>query len=164
MRRGQGELRPCWRGGGTIVASTDWMETIRSKLRPRLALLLPAIGLAIMSAACARESDERPGFAITTAAVVSNDNAVLQVASARCRRADECNRLGSGQKYTDRRQCIEAFRDEAANVPVLRACPKGVEKGRLDKCLATLASQHCDADLGPVTSMPDCGAYCAFFE
>jgi hypothetical protein len=123
--------------------------------------VLVSIGLAALGAACARETDERPGVAITTGAVVSNDTAVVQVGSARCRREDECNHLGNGRGYVDRRQCIEAYLDEAANVPVLRACADGVDGARLDKCLSDLASQHCDADLGPVTTMPDCASYCA---
>ncbi len=123
---------------------------------------LLAIGLVALGAACAHETDAQPGrVTITTAAAVTDDGALLEVARARCRRADECNRLGSGQKYADQRQCIQAYADVDANVRVIRSCQNGVDRASLDKCLAVLASQHCDADLGPVTAMPDCRSYCA---
>lgn len=119
------------------------------------------LGLGLTAVACAAEGDASRGYATTSARIVLNDSAVMEVAKARCRRADECNRLGNGQKYVDRTQCIQAFLDEGTNVRVIRSCPNGVDRVPLDKCLATLATQHCDAELGPVIAMPECGSYCA---
>jgi len=120
--------------------------------------VLVAVGLAVIVAAC--HETEPIGTATTTGAAISNDTAVLQVARARCRRANECNHLGSGQRFASETQCIEAYRDEGAGLRVLRTCANGVDQGRLDQCIATLVDQHCDAELGPVTAMPECSSYC----
>jgi uncharacterized protein DUF6184 len=120
-----------------------------------------SVGFAIFVAACAHESEVSPGVATTTAAAVANDSAVVEVAKARCRRLDECNRLGGGQVFADRDQCVTAYMQPDANLKILRACPDGVDRARLDVCLATLADQHCDANMGPVTAMTDCASYCA---
>jgi hypothetical protein len=121
------------------------------------------LGLAVFAVACAHETDPNAAVA-TTAAVVSNRTAVLQVAKARCRRLAECNRLGAGQTFADEPQCLEAYRDKGADLKILRACAGGVDRAPLDKCLAVLADQHCDADLGPVTAMPDCDKYCSHVD
>jgi hypothetical protein len=118
-------------------------------------------GVAVLGLACAQTTETEPAVVFTTAAVVSDDSAVLEVAKARCRRADECNRLGNGRQFADRRQCIQAFLDKDAHVQVVRTCEAGVDKAGLDKCIADLAGQYCDADLGPVTAMPNCASYCA---
>jgi hypothetical protein len=124
--------------------------------------ILAPIGIAIALAACEHEDAQvNSRFATTTAAViVANDAAVLDVAKARCRRADECNRLGSGHKYADRDQCTEAYANQAGDTRIL-TCPNGVDKARLNKCLAELADQVCDAHMGPVAAMPDCESYCS---
>jgi hypothetical protein len=119
--------------------------------------LLVAAGVAVTLGAC----EPSIGQATTTAASPSNDSAVLQVAQARCRRADECHHIGEGLKFADEQQCINAYLDEGAHLHVLRSCDGGIDKGRLDRCLAILAMQHCDENLGPVTEMPYCNAYCA---
>jgi hypothetical protein len=67
----------------------------------------------------------------------------------------------AGQTFADEPQCLEAYRDKGADLKILRACAGGVDRAPLDKCLAVLVDQHCDADLGPVTAMPDCDKYCS---
>jgi hypothetical protein len=125
---------------------------------------LVSAGFSVVVAACAHQANPGPGVATTTRAVTSNNAAVLQVAKARCRRLAECNRLGNGHMFADEPQCLEGYRDKDADLQILRTCSSGVDKGRLDICIAALASQYCDASMGPVTAMPDCGSYCAHEE
>jgi hypothetical protein len=123
-----------------------------------------SMSLAAAAASCAHETPQGVEATTTTSALVTDDSAVLQVAKARCRRADECNDLGAGQTFADRAQCIRAYLDPGADTKIVRSCANGVDKGRLDKCLSSLASQRCDANLGPVLGMPDCDSYCAPLE
>jgi|HubBroStandDraft_1064217.scaffolds.fasta_scaffold355367_1 hypothetical protein len=124
--------------------------------------VLALLGLAVTFAACDHETTEvKSGSVRTTAAVViANDTAVLDVAKARCRRADECNRLGNGHEFADREQCVEAFATQTANANILN-CENGVNKAKLDKCISELANQYCDAHMGPITAMPHCASYCS---
>jgi uncharacterized protein DUF6184 len=120
-----------------------------------------SMSLVAASSSCAHETAQDVEATTRTSALVSDDSAVFQVAKARCSRADECNDLGSGHSFADRGQCIRAYLDPGADAKIVRSCASGVDKGRLDKCLASLANQRCAADLGPVTGMPDCDSYCA---
>lgn len=125
--------------------------------------ILTTVILAGVAGACAHDRDlgEAPGVTHTTAAVLSNQAAVLKVATARCRRLAECNRFGDGHMFANEAQCRTAYMDEAADVEVLRDCRGGVEASRLDICVARLMDQNCDAHMGPVTDMGYCRSYCA---
>jgi hypothetical protein len=133
---------------------------------PIVRSVVVVLGSALAVCACAHEQSVEPGVAepgvvVTTAALVSNDSAVIEVAKARCRRLDECNNLGGGKDYVDRAQCLTAYLQPDSNIEMLRSCPDGVDKARLNVCLATLVDQHCQSDMGPVTAMTDCDSYCA---
>jgi len=133
--------------------------TIRVKNR-----VFAIAGIALAVGACEHETVQpNTGAATTTAAFVANDAAVLSVAKARCRREDECNRLGNGHKYADRDQCTTAYVNRDGDSPIL-TCPSGVNKVQLDKCLGELANQYCDAHMGPVSAMPHCASYCSSSE
>lgn len=121
--------------------------------------ILTAIALCAV-AACVHDIGPQ-GVARTTSAILSNRAAVLQVAKARCRRLAECNRFGDGHMFADEDQCVTAYMDKGADVPVLRDCPYGVDASHLNACVATLVDQYCDARLVPVTAIPECGTYCA---
>jgi hypothetical protein len=120
-----------------------------------------SFGIALGVAACAHETETTPAVTTTTAAAaVPNDAAVLQIAKARCGRASECNILGNGRPYADKDQCMDAYKPGGGALENVASCPNGVDKGRLDKCIAVLRDQHCDANLGPETAMPECRSYC----
>lgn len=123
-----------------------------------------SMGAAILVAACAHETDRLSGVASTTSAALSGRAALAQVATARCRRLAECNRFGNGHMFTDEAQCLEGYRDKDADLQAVRDCPNGVDRARLSGCIAMLADQHCDAQMGPVTAMPGCASYCARVE
>jgi len=115
--------------------------------------------LAGILAACTHEVSQGPGVATTTSASVATDRVSAQVAKSRCRRAAECNRMGAGQMYADKDDCLDRERASAHLVAV--GCTNGIDGKRLDTCIDMLENEHCDADLGQVTNMPECASYCA---
>jgi hypothetical protein len=110
-------------------------------------------GSAAVICACA-PTTPGPGTATTTAAVVTTDDAVTQLARARCEREAECNLQGN-RLYRHRSDCVNDYRREPAAMK-LDACPHGVDKARLDMCVADLQRQRCEDDMGPVSSLPEC--------
>jgi hypothetical protein len=120
-----------------------------------------SFGVALLLGACAHETDSGVGVTTTTAASLTNDDAIGQISKARCNRASECNILGNGRAYADKAQCLDAYRPGGGALPNVAACTNGVDKDRLDKCVAVLVDQRCDTDLGPETAMPECRSYCA---
>jgi hypothetical protein len=122
--------------------------------------VLIAVGVTVCVAACAHETETPPPVTVTAAAVVSNDAAIQKIAKARCERASECNILGNGRAYADKDQCLSAYFPGGGAIANVASCPNGVDKERLDKCVAVLTDQHCDTNLGPETSMPECRSYC----
>jgi hypothetical protein len=133
---------------------------VTSKLMTHSTLLL--LGVAAVIGGCETETTPPPSVAGLTSAevvAVNADTAAQRIAKARCQRAAECNRTGRGQMYVDQQECRDEERTLAA--AVARACPGGVSKGKVDDCVANLENQYCDADMGPVTAMPECRSYCA---
>ena len=109
--------------------------------------------------ACDHEGDSVPGVTATTSAVLPKEAAARSIAKSRCRRAAECNRIGAGQRYGDKDDCLD-MEASAAN-DAAATCTRGVDRARLDKCIDSLENQHCDADLGRVTAIEYCSSYCA---
>jgi hypothetical protein len=123
--------------------------------------ILISLALGLVVVACEHEGSNTPPVMTTSASLLSNEVAIQQVAHDRCTRAAECNILGNGRPYADKEQCMHAYEPGGgARVNVL-ACTEGVDKERLDKCLAVLRNQRCDADMGPETAESECRAYCA---
>ncbi len=120
---------------------------------------LVSLGVTLVVASCAYDASETTGVTSTTGATVTNNSPVARIMRARCRRAAECNRLGPGQMYADRAECMLEVREAA--VEVVASCPAGVDDKLLDRCVDMLENQYCDADMGPVTVMPECRSYCA---
>jgi hypothetical protein len=69
--------------------------------------VLVAAGVAVFSAACAHETDAGPNVAVatTTSAVVTKNDTMLRVSRARCKRAQECDRMGAGFSRTTACAC-----------------------------------------------------------
>ena len=132
--------------------------TTHRRRRTSLAVVLG--GIAVL-AACA-STDPRTGTTTTTGASLTSSSSVLEIAVSRCRRAAECNRIGFGQMYETKGQCMQDESEVA--IQASRQCSHGVDPPRLDDCINSLENQNCDADLGPVTAMPGCDAYCARIE
>jgi hypothetical protein len=127
---------------------------MRTQLKYRSILLSAGVVLALC--ACAHESDRPAPQTTTTAAAVWRDDAVQQIATARCERAAECNNLVNGP-YGNRRECIAAYRQDP-NLGMANAtmCTEGIDKAKLDKCVAVLRAQTCYPDMGPVSAMREC--------
>lgn len=118
--------------------------------------------LALAAAACVPEEDTGTGpmsVTTTTGAALARDSAVHKVAASRCQRAAECNLLGPGQMYESKDECLD--REANAARVVTKPCTNGIDGLRLDDCLGMLNTQFCQADMGPVTAMNECKAYCA---
>ncbi len=124
-----------------------------TKLTPHV---LAALAVSAFVAACAADSGLHSSVATTTGATVYGGPA-LDIAKARCHRAAECNRIEG--MYGDKDQCMSRETD-AAHVAVV-TCTEGVDSRRLDDCLASLESQACDADMGPIDAMPGCSSFCS---
>jgi hypothetical protein len=122
--------------------------------------LFVILGVAAM--ACADESDRTRSAAsvtVTTSADLSRNSAAGKIAATRCLRAAQCNMFGPGAAmYTDKDECID--RETSAAMSVAAGCTYGVSVAGLDKCLGMLDGEFCGADLGPVTTMPECRNYC----
>ncbi len=124
-------------------------------LEPRRVALV-AVGLVGLFGGCRAPV----GTTHVTSATLSNDSAVVQVARVRCRRLAECNQFGGGHAFANQAQCIRASEDMMNDLAGMPACPNGVDRDRLNACLASLAVEACDPDPGPVTAMNGCNSYC----
>jgi hypothetical protein len=116
------------------------------------------LGLACITLALACEHDmDQPSTTRTTGAVLMKDDAVVQIAKARCEREAECNIFDS-QSYSNKKECVTEYQTSTRRRAGmdLDTCPHGVDKARLDKCVAALRDERCEQHMGQVVDMSEC--------
>lgn len=80
--------------------------------------------------------------------------AVEAIAERHCDRYQRCGRIGLGQRYAQRVECLIQIRGRWADELNVVACPRGVHEGKLAVCLRELEVQPCSALDGPDPSLP----------
>jgi hypothetical protein len=88
----------------------------------------------------------------------SNASAIMSVAAARCDREARCDRVGGGEKYGTRRDCLSDVRRDDRLDLTGDACPGGISAKGLDGCLQSIRSEDCSNPLTTVTRLTACRA------
>jgi hypothetical protein len=132
----------------------------RAVVRRIFGLSLATTGLLVACGGANQESAV-PGTGVTSAQKA--DSAVVgKLAAARCDREQGCNNIGARQKYLSREVCMEQMRGSLANDLNAYECPRGIDEGRLDRCLTAIRSEECSHPLDTLTRMDKCrtGSLC----
>src|SRR5580658_5826978 len=127
-------MTPSCEPGMTAAGACRWEVAMSTHRSHTLALL----GISVVFGACTPTVERALGVATTNSANVSNASAVLQIAKARCQRLAECNNYSNGHMFADEAQCTMAYQDKGSNLHVVRDCPNGVDRGRLETCVDQL--------------------------
>lgn len=131
--------------------SGDAMSVIRSGSFGVVAL--------IASASCGPPREARDTTTTATSAdlAIPQEFAEQRIARARCARANECDAIGIGRKYTTSDACtrLEAV---AQNGAIEEKCPHGVHQEALGACLTAVRDRPCDGILAPRSSVASCRA------
>lgn len=119
---------------------------------------------AALLAACAHNHGES-STTTTTGAALQNDTAIDVLAQARCERESECNDIGNGP-FSTKDECRDAVRQEMQDELSDYACPRGIDKGQLDRCVAEIRDITCHNPMGPLADFPECkpGKLCARYD
>jgi hypothetical protein len=116
-------------------------------------LIVAALGLA----ACAHDGARGAATTRTTGATVSVDDAVGQLAKARCERDAQCNSLASDAFSASRGECVRFVREDEERQLNQATC-RGVKKAQADKCIEILRGEECQAHMGRIETMLECAA------
>ncbi len=111
---------------------------------------------AIMSVtACKRETSptvvdpvspvatNEPSTNEATAVPGTQNQAVEQIAQARCDREVRCGKVGPDKDYTSQEVCLTKVKDEWRDDLNARECPGGVVQKELTECLAEIRNEDC---------------------
>jgi hypothetical protein len=116
--------------------------------------ILGLVGMVGVASACTHETDS-PGVTTTTAAGLAPADAANRLARARCERAAECNLFGRERAFGNKDECESAYVQRVDDA-LADDCPSGVDKRRMDNCIAVLRQEQCLEHLGPITALPEC--------
>ena len=121
--------------------------------------LLFGAGCALVAlAACAHEPPTPTSTTTTTSATfgVPMDNAISNIASARCNRETACDHVGPGKHYNSYEMCTRLLaQDTRLSVRGTR-CPNGVRDSALSSCLIDIDKQACGLALASIDPIASC--------
>lgn len=114
------------------------------------------------SSGCSKNSEHGP--AMRPAAYTSADpatgsktmNGINELSEARCDREVRCGGVGSGKTYETRDQCIADLNHEGYEDLDADACPRGIDRRELDKCLSEIHGERCGAPLDTLERLVAC--------
>jgi hypothetical protein len=119
--------------------------------------LLFAATASLVVVACSRH-ENTPSTVTTTGApgIVPNEEAVQRLTSAECERANVCNDIGAGRKYTDEGACRrENHHDLEADIRPTE-CPGGIRETKLSNCLSEIRNTKCGNVLQSIGRVAAC--------
>lgn len=131
---------------------------------------IPAIALSLVMgltvAACVHDTGPTPnppqpaaGTGVPAGVTNAQNQADLgiadQLAAARCDRAVACNDIGDGHMYVSRTLCMDQVRGNLGNAVNSYTCPRGVDRGAVDRCLVAISEAECGKP-SAVRDTPEC--------
>ena len=112
--------------------------------------------------ACSKTQDREPAMrpAAGTRADPSTSsrtmNGINEISVARCDREVRCGGVGPGDSYETRDQCIADLNNAGYDDLDAEACPKGLDRVELDKCLSEIHAERCGAPLDTLERLVAC--------
>jgi hypothetical protein len=112
----------------------------------------------LLFAACQHGGEVEPTH--MTSAIIPTDpvdsNSIDLIASGRCDREEKCAGIGEGRTFSSRRSCVIHLREDALSELTAGTCPGGVDRPRLDACLAGIQDEPCDVVTERLSLVPAC--------
>jgi hypothetical protein len=103
-----------------------------------------ALALALALAACGH-SEPRPSTTATTSAqVVSNEVAITNLTTARCKHEQSCGNIGEDGHWGSLDGCTRELGDDTRSALQAKECPNGVGQSELAGCINEMHAQRCD--------------------
>ena len=123
-----------------------------NKLGP---LVASALGLVII-AGC-EASVSTPGTTtVTSTYLVSNDQAIRDVVTARCDREFSCNNIGANHKWDTYDACKREIHQNTRVSLREESCPNGVDGNNLAACLQDIRNERCGNPLDTIGRLTAC--------
>lgn len=122
-------------------------------------LIVIALGSSI---ACSKTQDREPamrpaaGTRADPSTSSSTMNGINEISVARCDREVRCGGVGPGDSYETRDQCIADLNNAGYDDLDAEACPKGLDRDELEKCLSEIHAERCGAPLDSLERLVAC--------
>ncbi len=118
----------------------------------RHALTLTVLTIGLFSACSKEKPPPMTPAAGTTQAI---DQAITDMANARCDHEQRCNQIGANAKYSDRNHCIQVMGGKARED--LQGCVRGVDQEDMRQCMTEISNQSCDGMFSGIAESKACG-------
>jgi hypothetical protein len=81
---------------------------------------------------------------------------VSRLAAARCDQEDACKNIGPGGKYDSRSVCLDVIRGSIGNDLNAYACPRGLDRDAIERCVAAIRSEACSTPFDTLARFEKC--------
>lgn len=96
------------------------------------------------------------GENVAVGTMANNQQAISQLASARCARELKCGNVGADQKYGTQQDCINKLSAEKYDDLNADECRGGIDQKELSECLAEIQNENCDNPLDTIGRLAAC--------
>jgi hypothetical protein len=128
--------------------------------RPRAVAPAVALALAALEVGCRSEREAAPRETTLTAArldLVPNDVAIERLVQARCVHENACSNVGLERTYVTQEGCLRKVRTAAAvELDPGTTCPLGMERNKLEACVAAAAAESCSDPVATLARVEAC--------
>lgn len=93
---------------------------------------------------------------VTEAQGGADQRTVDLIADARCDRAEECDEIGAGRRYSTRASCDMQNETRASRELDTASCARGADRGAVSRCVAAINRQECSTFMQTLSRIPDC--------
>jgi hypothetical protein len=127
-------------------------------------LTLVAVAALCCGFACSKTNEREPamrpasGTRADPATTSSTMDGIDDISVARCDREVRCGGVGPGETYETRDQCISDLNNAGYDDLDAEACPRGLDRNELDKCLGEIHAERCGAPLDTLERLVACRA------
>lgn len=93
---------------------------------------------------------------LTSSYLVSNDQAIKDITTARCDREFSCNNIGAGHSWDTYDACDREIHQNTRVSLREQSCPNGIDGNNLASCLQDIRNERCGNPLDTLSRLTAC--------
>ena len=124
-------------------------------IKQRLPLVAASLAVLLVGACAAHGTPTTATTGATMEARIANEEAVQQLANARCNRDERCGFIGPGKTHPDRGTCERTVNKETSSDFRSADC-KGIKPALLNECANDVTKLACSLDKPLVMMLTSC--------
>jgi hypothetical protein len=120
--------------------------------------------LALFALGCGGAATPEPVLSPASSTSITVDRSLSLLTSTRCDRERVCGNVGPEQRYADRSECVKRLDERGYEELGYDECLLGIDRARLERCLAQIRSDSCESRLDNAGKFAACRSRAVCFE